>query len=223
MRTSPPFSARQLPLVQTFPRADAGDYDTGESYVVFGGNFTGAVTQQGGPGDETLAGTPGDDVMLGAQGNDTLLGNGGIDVLNGGAGNDLLAVLDPAFLEGFGTGGGRMLGGTGSDTLRLDGAGENLDLGAIPDTRIQGIESIDLHGGGKRLALDEREILNIDDTSNKLKVLGDSSNAVSGSLPGATQGCAVVGGVDFTTFSVGQAQLLVQTGVDTSGIDTAAA
>ena len=64
-------------------------------------------------------------------------------MLNGGADDDILALLDPAFLEGFGTGGGRMLGGTGSDTLRLDGSGVSLDLGAIPDTRIQGIERVD--------------------------------------------------------------------------------
>ena len=127
-------------------------------------------------------------MILGAQGDDTLLGNGGLDILNGGADDDILALLDPAFLEGFGTGGGRMVGGTGSDTLRLDGAGVSLDLGAIPDTRIQGIERVDLGGDGNTLALDMREILNIDDASNELTVLGDDSNAVSGSLPGATEG-----------------------------------
>ena len=199
--------------------ADGG---TGESYVVFGGNFTGAVTQLGGPGDDTLVGTPGADVMLGAQGDDTLVGNGGLDILNGGADDDLLALLDPAFLEGFGTGGGRMVGGTGSDTLRLDGAGLSLDLGAIPDTRIQGVERVDLAGDGNTLALDIREILNIDDASNELTVLGDDSNAVSGSLPGAAEGTATVDGVDFATFTVGAAELLVQAGVDTSGIDAAA-
>ena len=194
----------------------------GESYVVFGGNFTGAVTQLGGPGDDTLVGTPGADVMLGAQGDDTLVGNGGLDILNGGADDDLLALLDPAFLEGFGTGGGRTVGGTGSDTLRLDGTGASLDLGAIPDTRIQEIERIDLGGDGNTLALDLREILNVYDASNELTVLGDDSNAVSGSLPGATENTATVDGVDFNTFTVGAAELLVQTGVDTSGIDTAA-
>ena len=51
-------------------------------------------------------------------------------------------------------------------------------------------------------------------------MLGDDTNAVSGSLPGATEGKTKVGGVDFATFTVGAAELLVQTGVDTSGIDT---
>jgi hypothetical protein len=192
----------------------------GESYVVFGGNFTGAVTQLGGAGDDTLTGRLGDDVMLGAQGNDMLLGNGGIDVLNGGADDDTLALPDPAFLEGFGTGGGRMLGGTGNDMLRLDGASAILDLGAIPDTRLQGIEQIDLNGDDNELALDVLEILNFDDVSNTLMVLGDDTNAVSGSLPGAIQGSASVGGLDFTTFTVDEAELLVLSGIDTSGIDT---
>jgi hypothetical protein len=209
-------------IVGAYLADPGGRGSAGESYVVFGGNFTGAVTQLGGAGDDTLAGTPGDDVMLGAQGDDTLLGNGGIDVLNGGAGDDTLVVLDPAFLEGFGTGGGRMLGGTGSDTLRLDGADASLDLSAIPDTRIQNIESIDLGGDGNALALDVLEILNLDDASNRLTVLGDDTNAVSGSLPGATEGTTTVGGVDFNSFTVGAAELLVQTGVDTSGIDTTA-
>jgi hypothetical protein len=200
---------------------DPGANDgAGQSFVVFGANFTGAVTQLGGPGDDTFAGTPGDDVMLGAQGDDTLLGNGGIDVLNGGADDDILALLDPAFLEGFDTGGGRMLGGTGSDTLRLDGAGVDLDLTAIPDPRLQGIEQIDLGGDDNELALDVLEILNADDTSNTLTVFGDDTNAVSGSLPGAIQGSASVGGLDFTTFTVDEAELLVLSGIDTSDIDT---
>jgi hypothetical protein len=42
-------------------------------------------------------------------------------------------------------------------------------------------------------------------------------------LPGATEGSTTVGGVDFNTFTVGAAELLVQTGVDTSGTDTAVA
>ncbi len=209
-------------LIVGAARADPGGRSfAGESYVVFGGNFTGAVTQLGGAGDDTLTGTPHDDVLLGAQGDDTLLGNGGVDVLNGGEGDDLLALLDPAFLEGFGTGGGLMVGGTGSDTLRLDGAGADLDLGAIPDPRFHSIESIDLNGEGNALAVKVLEILNLDDASNTLTVLGDDSNAVGGSLPGAVQGTTTVGGVDFDTFTVDQAQLLVQTGVDTSGIEVA--
>jgi hypothetical protein len=195
-------------------------YAGGESYVVFGGNFTGALTQLGDRRRNKLAGTPFDDVILGAQADDILLGKGGIDVLNGGESDDRLVVLDPALLEGFDLGGGRILGGTGSNTVCLDGAGVILDLGAIPDTRIQGIEIIDLGGYGNSLALDVLEIRNLDDLSNRLTVLGDKTNAVSGSLPGAVEGKIKIKGVRFVTFTVGSAELLVQAGVDTSGIDT---
>jgi hypothetical protein len=63
--------------------------------------------------------------------------------------------------------------------------------------------------------------LNIDDNSNTLTVFGDPTNAVEGELPGAVVGAASVDGVDFETFTVGAAELFVQTGVDTSEIDTA--
>jgi hypothetical protein len=54
-------------------------------------------------------------------------------------------------------------------------------------------------------------------------VFGDQTNAVWGQLPGAATGEATVDGVDFQTFSIGQAELFVQTGGDTSSIDTAVA
>ena len=51
-------------------------------------------------------------------------------------------------------------------------------------------------------------------------MLGDKTDAVSGSLPGAIEGKTKIKGVRFVTFTVGAAELLVQAGVDTSGIDT---
>ncbi len=53
--------------------------------------------------------------MIGGRSNDIVIGNGGMDVLLGGQGNDLLAVSDVNFR--------RLVGGSGSDTLRLDGSG----------------------------------------------------------------------------------------------------
>ena len=58
------------------------------SFVVFGGNFTGAVTEVGTTGDDTLMGTSANDVIFAGTGNDTLVGAGGIDRLSGGAGSD---------------------------------------------------------------------------------------------------------------------------------------
>jgi Ca2+-binding RTX toxin-like protein len=61
----------------------------GDSYLMFGGNFTGAVTHLGDAGDNSLTGTGGADIMIGAQGNDTLDGGGGADRLVGATGDDL--------------------------------------------------------------------------------------------------------------------------------------
>ncbi len=110
---------------------------------------------------------------------------------------------------------------TAASTPRLDGADDALDLTAVSDLFVENVERVDLNGNGNELVMDTREILYIDDNSDSLTVLGDDTNAVGDSLPGAVQGTTTVGGVDFDTFTVDQAQLLVQTDVDTSGVEVA--
>jgi len=194
-------------------RTDANGVNSGQSYVVFGGDFTASVDLLGTEGDDHLVGTAEDEIIVGAQGDDTLIGNGGVDLLNGAAGDDLLALGDLGFRQ--------LQGGTGFDTVRLDTAGASLDLTTVPDPFAQGIEAFDLAGGGNALVLDTLEILNIADDSNALFVFGDGTNAVQGDLGGASVGAATVDGVDFQTFTLGQAELFVQTGVDASGVETA--
>ena len=81
----------------------------GESYVIFGGDFTGAVTGLG-----TEAG----DIIIAAQGNDTLVGNAGNDRLNGASGNDMIA---------GGTGDDVLIGGSGDDRFVFaDGDGDDV-------------------------------------------------------------------------------------------------
>src|SRR4051794_23876989 len=44
--------------------------NAGSSYLIYGQNFTGAVTEQGEAGADVLTGTSGPDVMVGGGGND---------------------------------------------------------------------------------------------------------------------------------------------------------
>ena len=70
-------------------------------------------------------------------------------------------------------------GGSGNDTLELEGAAINLDLTQIPDTRVTGIETIDLtDNGDATLVLNYLEVLNLSDTSNTLTITGDSGDHV---------------------------------------------
>ena len=165
--------------------------NAGESYIIFGGDFTGDVTQQGDATANTLTGSAAVDVLLGAQGDDELIG--------GGEGDDILEIDDATVA--------RLKGGTGEDTLRLDGAGFSLDLTALSDLTIEGIEIIDLQNGGGNhsLTLDLQEVLNISDTSNSLTVLGDGDDSVDIGAGWTSQGTA--GG--FETFTQGAATLVI--------------
>ncbi|MCA9110303.1 MAG: FG-GAP repeat protein [Planctomycetaceae bacterium] len=130
----------------------SGAGPAGESYVFFGGNFTGGVeTQVGDDGDNTLTAMMGAsvDILIGGQGNDLLISDGGDDILRGAEGDDTLAIPDANFsLRG-------LQGGNGFDTLRLDGSGIIFDLSRIADNRITGIEQIDIQGNRQQQACPE--------------------------------------------------------------------
>ncbi|OYU61833.1 MAG: hypothetical protein CFE30_12920 [Bradyrhizobium sp. PARBB1] len=81
-------------LIVGMPGSDTNADSSGGAVVVFGGNFTGAVTQIGLAGDDALLGTPLHDILYGARGDDTLDGGGGTDLLSGGAGADRFVITD---------------------------------------------------------------------------------------------------------------------------------
>ncbi len=106
----------------TNSKADAGD-----SYVIFGKDFSAVVTQAGTSGADSLAGSANADVMIGGLGNDTLSGLGGADALRGGAGDDVLT---------GGAGADRIDGGSGRDTAdyALSATAVNVNLATSANT-----------------------------------------------------------------------------------------
>ena len=175
----------------------------GDSYLIFGGNFTNSVTHAGTSASETLTGTAGANVINGAAGNDTLLGNGGADVIYGGKGNDILAISDMSFR--------RIDGGNGLDTLRLAGSGLTLNLTTLADNKLTSIETIDLRGSGNNtLTLDRREVLNISGESNTLVVLRNEDDIVNMGSGWTQDTNQVIGSNTFQVFTQGAAILKVQ-------------
>ena len=71
---------------------DPNGGNSGASFVVFGGNFSGAMTEIGTVGDDTLTGSAARDVIFAGTGDDALDGGGGTDRLSGGAGADIFTL-----------------------------------------------------------------------------------------------------------------------------------
>lgn len=200
-------------LVIGAPGADkAGGFDEGVSYVVFGGNFAGAVTHVGTEDSDTLLGTMAAETFVGGTGGDTLVGNGGADSFQGGAGDDRVRISTVDFST--------VDAGSGFDTLEVDGPGLALDLTELGDSRIRSVERIDLAGhGNNTLTLSVLDVLNLSDVSNELLVQGDAGDTVvqgsgwtlatSGGTSG--NGTSTIDGQVYQIYTAGSATLLVDT------------
>jgi hypothetical protein len=180
----------------------------GATHVIYGGDFTGAVTHQGDAGKDLLVGTSADEAFVGGLGNDLLWGGGGADSFHGGAGNDAIHVTDGAF---------RLVdGGGGFDTLHLDFKGA-IDLGNIDGdkataehTRIIGIEAISVQNGvANQLTLHVADVLQIDpedhnlggvaSLDNVLKLDGDAGDKLA---LAATDGWGAADNASFAGYAV---------------------
>lgn len=155
----------------------AAGANAGRSYVVFGGNHTGALSHLGGPNDDVLVGGSSTDVIVAGAGNDELHGNGGSDILYAGAGDDLIAIEQGAFF--------RIRGGSGFDTLSFADDGVQLDLGVVADVALRDIEAVDLTGSGdNQLTLGLRDLRALVGASRTLRVMGEDTDLLEVDLSG---------------------------------------
>ncbi|HEY9693822.1 MAG TPA: hypothetical protein V6D15_16575 [Oculatellaceae cyanobacterium] len=181
--------------------------NAGKSYVIYGGNFTGAVTQRGTAKVDVLTGISATDVIVGGMSDDILTGGGGADVLYGGAGDDILGISDTSFK--------RIDGGTGNDTLRVNASLIGLDLTSIANNLIMGIEQIDLTGtGDNSLTFTKLDLQHLSDDGNQLIVLGNAGDTITSTgqswIAGSTE---TIGSNLYQSYTVGNSTLLVDTDI----------
>ncbi|SDU32533.1 FG-GAP repeat protein [Nitrosomonas ureae] len=161
-------------LMVSAPDTNVNNDNSGSVYVIFGtSQFNGVVTYVGLPEiDDVFTGTAAAEHFDPSDGNDLLIGGGGADVIYGGIDDDTIRVSDLDFQL--------IDGGSGNDTLGLDGSGMNLDL-ANTQGKISGIETIDLSGkGNNTLTLNTAGLLALpSDTPGALIVKGDIGDEVT--------------------------------------------
>ena len=183
--------------------ADAdGMTDAGEAYVIYGGDFTGKVDNAGTTGDDLITGSMADETLIGGRGDDTISSGGGRDVLRGGEGDDVLEITSDYFE--------RVSGGTGTDTLRVIGTGEWLNLWNYPHNRIQGIEEIDLSDdGGQTFGVTRQDVLRTSDESNTLIVHGTTDDTVTFEAGWAITGSETINSQPYHVLTAGEAVMKV--------------
>ncbi|MDP1968555.1 MAG: FG-GAP-like repeat-containing protein [Burkholderiaceae bacterium] len=172
------------------------------SYVIFGStsssNYATAISQLGTALADTLTGDASGQTLVGGAGNDILTGNGGADVLYGGAGDDNFVITADNLLQFYASGGARVDGGMGTDTVQLDGQNITVSISQNQNKRpFSDIECIDLTGSGDNtLVVDAISLRALATQTNTLYVTGDAGDQVrlrgnwsasASTLPGYTK------------------------------------
>ena len=178
--------------------------------VLYGGGNDDSLL--GFDGADSLYGGSGSDFLNGEAGNDYLDGGGGIDFMAGGSGDDTL-VFDPN--GRFGT-----HGDAGTDTLLVKGSGITVDMPAIPDFEMGGIEIIDLTGtGNNSLLLKGSDITSLSDT-DILRVDGNAGDSVTTGTGWTAGADTTIDGVTYNQWGKGTATLQVAAVVDQTNINS---
>jgi hypothetical protein len=164
------------------------DYAKSATYIVFGGDFTGSVTHQGGAGDDAILGDANAQNIVAGAGNDVINAGGGKDSIEAGAGDDQIQIADGKFLH--------IDGGSGFDTLQMNYAGL-IDFGDLDGNhatadhgKIESIEAINADNGqANTIIIDLADVLDINPTNhdvggnasldNVLKIDGDAGDTLA--------------------------------------------
>jgi Ca2+-binding RTX toxin-like protein len=145
--------------------------------------------------------------IVGDAQSNTLDAGTGADSIWGAGGNDII-LYDAADVS--------IAGDAGSDTLRLAGSAQALNLAAIPDSRIRDIEIVELTGTGNNSAtLAVGDVLAISSTSNALRIDGNAGDQVTATDAGSWMARAnqVIGANTYRTYTQGLATLLIDSDI----------
>lgn len=176
--------------------------NNGAIYVLKGDGR--AVSSWGSDGDDNFSGSVSPQFYATGLGNDTVAGNGGADAIYTGPGDDTITISDGDFI--------RIDGGGGTDTLKLNGAGINLNL-MEGSAKVRSVEVFDIRGTGANILSLNKSV----SSNSRLRILGDADDSVyaANNQWQDTGNVVVINSVEYSIFEVGVAQMLVQTGVAT--------
>lgn len=123
--------------------------------------------------------------------------------INTGGGDDRISIENLDF--------GTIAAGQGDDTLVLNAAGLTLDLTMLDDSRLGGIERIDLTAAGAQtVRLDPSEVIALSDSSDTLMIERDPGDIVDLGATWTLDGVVDESGVLFQRYVQGAATLLLE-------------
>lgn len=161
------------------------------------------ITLWGTDSADSLTGSSGDNISAG-QDDDSITANGA-NVVYAGAGDDTIIINSSDFI--------RINGGSGTDTLQVDGAGISLYLSEA-SAKVRDIEIIDIGGSGANILSFNKNISG----SNRIIVKGDADDSVySVNQQWVDSGTTeTIDGITYQVYSVGNAEFLLQSGMSIS-------